>query len=97
MKRHQHITKVQSELIQEKKLIDLKLDETIAKHCYLEKTKHQFLRKVVSTITSSVKLTKVDKIIKEQYLWCTLCGYMVSCSVSIAYRQLRFSLLSGQL
>ena len=37
MKRHQHITKLQSELIKEKKLIDLKLDEAIAKHCYLEK------------------------------------------------------------
>ena len=37
MKRCQHITKLQSELIQEKKLIDLKLDEAIAKHCYLEK------------------------------------------------------------
>ena len=37
MKRHQHITKLQSELIKEKKLIDLKLDEAIAKQCYLEK------------------------------------------------------------
>ena len=37
MKRHQHITKQQSELIKEKKLIDLKLDEAIAKHCYLKK------------------------------------------------------------
>ena len=37
MKRHQQITKLQSELIKEKKLIDLKLDEAIAKHCYLEK------------------------------------------------------------
>ena len=41
MKRHQYITKLQSELIQEKKLIDLKLDEAIAKHCYLEKTKYE--------------------------------------------------------
>ena len=40
MKRHQHITKLQSELIQEKKFIVLKLDEAIAKHCYLEKTKY---------------------------------------------------------
>ena len=32
MKRHQHITKLQSELSQEKKLIDLKLDEAVAKH-----------------------------------------------------------------
>ena len=37
MKRHQHITKLQSELIKEKKVIDLKLDEAISKHCYLEK------------------------------------------------------------
>ena len=37
MKRYQYTTKLQSELIQEKKLIDLKLDEAIAKHCYLEK------------------------------------------------------------
>ena len=37
MKRHQYITKLQSELIQEKKFIDQKLDETIAQHCYLEK------------------------------------------------------------
>ena len=37
MKRHQHITKLQSELIKEKKSIDLKLDEAIAKQCYLEK------------------------------------------------------------
>ena len=37
IKRHQHITKLQSELIKEKKSIDLKLDEAIAKQCYLEK------------------------------------------------------------
>ena len=37
MKRHQHITKLQSELIKEIKSIDLKLDEAIAKQCYLEK------------------------------------------------------------
>ena len=37
MKRHQHITKLQSELIKEKMSIDLKLDEAIAKQCYLEK------------------------------------------------------------
>ena len=47
MKRHQHITKLQSELIKEKKLIDLKLDEAIAKQCYLEKTKYQLLPEVV--------------------------------------------------
>ena len=62
MKRHQHITKLQSELIKEKKLIDLKLDEAIAKHCYLEKTKYELLPKVViPTIASNVKFTKVDK------------------------------------
>ena len=37
MKRHQYITKLQGELIQEKMFIDLKLYEAIAKHCYLEK------------------------------------------------------------
>ena len=37
MKRHQHITKLQSELIKEKKFIDHKLDEAIAKQCHLEK------------------------------------------------------------
>ena len=63
MKRHQHITKLQSELIKEKKLIDLKLDEAIAKHCYLEKTKYELLPKVVMPpIASNVKFTKVDKI-----------------------------------
>ena len=62
MKRHQHITKLQSELIKEKKLIDLKLGEAIAKHCYLEKTKYELLPKVViPPIASNVKLTKVDK------------------------------------
>ena len=39
VKRHQHITKLQSELVKEKKLIDLKLDEAIAKQCYLEEKK----------------------------------------------------------
>ena len=62
MKRHQHIMKLQSELIQEKKLIDVKLDEAIVKHCYLEKTKYQLLPQVViPTIASHVKLTKVDQ------------------------------------
>ena len=63
MKRHQHITKLQSELIKEKKLIDLKLDEAIAKQCYFEKKlKYQLLPKVViPTIASNVKITKVDK------------------------------------
>ena len=62
MKRHQHITKLQNELIQEKKLTDLKLDEAIAKQCYLEKTKYQLLPKVVTPMTASnVKITKADK------------------------------------
>ena len=62
MKRHQHITKLQSELIQEKKFINVKLDEAIAKHCYLEKTKYELLPQVViPKIASHVKLTKVDK------------------------------------
>ena len=60
-KRHQHITKLQSELIQEKKTIDLKLDEAIVKQCYLEKTKYQLLAQVVlHTIASNVKITKFD-------------------------------------
>ena len=51
-----------SELIKEKKLIDLKLDEAIAKQCYLKKTKYQLLPEVViPTIASNVKKTKVDK------------------------------------
>ena len=41
MKRCQHITRLQSELIKEIKLIDLKLDEVIGKQCYLEKIKYQ--------------------------------------------------------
>ena len=62
MKRHQHITKLQSECIQEKKFIDVKLDKAISKHCYLEKTKSELLPQVViPTIASHVKLTKVDK------------------------------------
>ena len=62
MKTYQHITKLQSELIKEKKLIDLKLDEAIAKDCYLEKTKYELLPKVViPTIASNVKFTKVDQ------------------------------------
>ena len=63
MKRHQHITKLQSELIQEKKFIDLKLDEAIAKHCYLKKTKYQLLPQVViPKMPPHVKFTKVDKL-----------------------------------
>ena len=62
MKKHQHITKLQSELIKEKKLTDLKLDEATAKQCYLEKTKYKLLPEVViPTIASNVKITKVDK------------------------------------
>ena len=62
MKRHQHITKLLSELIKEKKAIDPKLDEAIAKQCYLEKTKYQLLPKVViPTIVSNVKIRKFDK------------------------------------
>ena len=54
--------KLQSELIKERKLIDLKLDEAIAKQCYLDKTKYQLLLKVVIPLISShVKITTVDK------------------------------------
>ena len=43
-------------------MIDLKLDEAIAKQCYLEKTKYQLLPEVViPTIASNVKITKFDK------------------------------------
>ena len=43
-------------------MIDVKLDEAIAKHCYLEKTKYELLPQVViPTIASNVKLTKGDK------------------------------------
>ena len=62
MKRCQYIMKLQSELIKEKKSIDLKLDEAIAKQCYLEKTKYQLMPEVViPTMTSDVKITKFDK------------------------------------
>ena len=62
MKRHQHITKLQSELIKEKKLIDQKLDEAIAKHCYLEKTKYELLPQVViPKIPHDMKFTKLHK------------------------------------
>ena len=62
MKRHQHINELQSELIQEKKFIDLKLDEAIAKHCYLEKPNYELLPQVViPKIPSHLKFTKVDK------------------------------------
>ena len=63
MKRHQHITKLQSELIQEKKLIDCKLDEAIAKHCYLQKSKYELLPQVViPKIPSHMKCRKLDNI-----------------------------------
>ena len=62
MKRHQYITNLQSELIQEKKFIDQKLDEAIAKHCYLEKTKYELLpQDVIPKIPSHMKFTKHDK------------------------------------
>ena len=62
MKRCQHITKLQSELIKEKKSIDLKLDEAIAKQCYLEKMKYQLLPElVIPIIASNVKITKFVK------------------------------------
>ena len=63
MKRHQHIMKLQSELIKEKKFIDHKLDDAIAKQCHVEKKpKYQLLSKVViPTISSHVKITTVDK------------------------------------
>ena len=62
MKRHQYITKLQSELIQEKKFIDQTLDEAIAKYCYLGKTKYELLPQVVISKTPyHMKFTKVDK------------------------------------
>ena len=62
-KRQQHITKLQSELIQEKKLIDHKLDEAIAKHCYLEKSKCEILPHIViPNIPSHMKSRKLDNI-----------------------------------
>ena len=62
MKRHQYIAKLQSELIQEKMFIDLKLDEAMAKHCYLEKTKYELLPQVViPKIPDHMKFTKLDK------------------------------------
>ena len=61
MKRHQYITKLQSELIKEKKSIDLKLDQAIANNATLKK-KYQLLPEVViPTMTSDVKITKFDK------------------------------------
>ena len=57
MKRHQHVTNLQSELIQEKKFIDVKLAE-----CYLEKTKYELLPQVViPKIPCHLKFTKFDK------------------------------------
>ena len=49
-------------LFKKKNFIDVKVDEAIAKHCYLEKTKYELLPQVViCTIACHVKLTKVDK------------------------------------
>ena len=63
MKRHQHITKLQSELFQEKILIDSKLDEAIAKHSYLKKSKYELLPQVViPKIPSHMKSRKLDNI-----------------------------------
>ena len=63
MKRQQHITKLQSELIQEKKLIDHKLDEAIAKHCYLEKLEYDILPHIViPNMQSHTKSRKLDNI-----------------------------------
>ena len=62
MRRHQYITKLQCELIQEKKFIDQNLDEAIAKHCDLEKTKYELLPQVVIPKTPyHMKFTKLDK------------------------------------
>ena len=59
---------LQSEIIQEKKFIDQKLDEAIAKHCYLEKTKYELLPQVViPKIPSHMKFTKVEKLQTQQY------------------------------
>ena len=63
MKRCQHIMKLQSKLIQEKKFIDCKLDEAIAKHCYLEKSKYELLPQVViPKIPSHMKCIKLYNI-----------------------------------
>ena len=43
-------------------MIDLKLDEAIAKQCYLEKKKYQLLPEVkILAMTSDVKITKFHK------------------------------------
>ena len=73
MKRRQHITKLQSKLIEEKNLIDHRLDEAIAKHCYLEKSKYEILPHVViPNIPSHMKcknLTIFQTQYNTQYLW----------------------------
>ena len=62
MKRCQYITKLQSELIQEKKLLDLKLDEAIAKHCYLEKkTNISYTTSCHTQNTISYEIHKFEK------------------------------------
>ena len=59
MKRQQHITKLQGQLIQEKKLIDHRLDEAIVKHCYLEKSKYEILPHIfIPNIPSHMKYKK---------------------------------------
>ena len=59
MKKHQHITKLQSETNSRKTFIDKKLDEAITKHCYLKKTKYELLPQVViPKIPSHVRFTK---------------------------------------
>ena len=64
MKRRQHITKLQSELIQEKMFIDCKLVEAIAQHCYLKKSKYEILPQVViPNIPSHMKYRKLDNIL----------------------------------
>ena len=63
MKRRQHITELQSELIKEKKLIDHRLDEAIVKHCYLEKSKYEILPHVViPNMPSHMKCKKTHNI-----------------------------------
>ena len=67
MKRWQHITKLQSKLIQEKKLIDCRLDEAIVKHCYLEKSKYEILPYVVTPNIPSHMKCKILTIFQTQY------------------------------
>ena len=66
MKRCQYITKLQHELIQEKKFIDKKLDEAIVKHCYLEKTKYELLPQVVIPKTQQYTQYPSHHLIQQQ-------------------------------